>query len=109
LGNVYMALEPRFKASVLLSGGFDYLEVAGEVDPFNFAPRVRTPTLMVNGREDFRFPLEVSQEPMFRSLGVAEEDKRHALIEGGHIPPRIEVIRETLDWLDKYLGPVETR
>jgi hypothetical protein len=64
---------------------------------------------MVNGREDFRFPLDIAQEPMFRLLGVADEDKRHAVLEGGHGPPRIEVIRETLDWLDKYLGPVKTR
>ena len=80
----------------------------GEVDPINFAPRVHTPTLMLSGRDDFRFPLEVSQKPMFRFLGVPEAKKRHALIEGGHIPPRLEVIRETLDWLDRYLGPVAT-
>lgn len=24
----------------------------------------------------------------------------------GHVPPRIEVIREILDWLNRYLGPV---
>ena len=23
----------------------------------------------------------------------------------GHIPPRIDVIREVNDWLDRYLGP----
>jgi len=25
----------------------------------------------------------------------------------GHIPPRNELIKETLEWLDRYLGPVE--
>ena len=25
----------------------------------------------------------------------------------GHVLPRKEMIRETLDWLDKYLGPVK--
>jgi dipeptidyl aminopeptidase/acylaminoacyl peptidase len=24
----------------------------------------------------------------------------------GHVPPRMELIREILDWLDRYLGPV---
>lgn len=24
-----------------------------------------------------------------------------------HVPPRLEAIREILDWLDRYLGPVE--
>jgi hypothetical protein len=43
---------------------------------------------------------------MFRALGAPETDKRHALLEGGHIPPQVEVMRETLDWLDRYLGKV---
>jgi hypothetical protein len=32
-----------------------------EVDEINFAPRVKVPTLMVNGRCDHFFPLETSQ------------------------------------------------
>ena len=31
---------------------------------------------------------------------------RLALFEGGHIPPMQGMMRETLEWLDKYLGPV---
>ena len=61
---------------------------------------------MLNGRDDFRLPLLVSQRPMFQMLGPREGDKRHALINGGHIPTKIEIIREILDWLDRYLGPV---
>jgi hypothetical protein len=45
---------------------------------------------------------------MYDLLGVAEPDKRLVVIEAGHIPPRLPVIRETLDWLDQYLGPVRT-
>jgi hypothetical protein len=33
-------------------------------------------------------------------------DRRHVIYEAGHIPPQEEVIRESLAWLDKYLGPV---
>lgn len=28
------------------------------------------------------------------------------LRDAGHVPPRIELIREVLDWLDRKLGPV---
>jgi len=44
---------------------------------------------------------------LFRMLGTSAADKRHAVLEGGHIPPRTqEVYKEILDWLDRYLGPV---
>ncbi len=51
-----------------------------------------------------------AQLPLFRLLGAPEADKRHARLEGGHIPSdRNEIIRETLDWLDRYLGPVTAK
>jgi serine/threonine protein kinase/formylglycine-generating enzyme required for sulfatase activity len=109
-GLVVTALDRRFKAGVLLAGGlyeFDYPGMP-EIDEFNFAPRVATPTLMLNGREDFRFPLELSQKPLFELLGTAAADKRHVLFEGGHIPPRLPLVQPTLDWLDRYLGRVAT-
>ncbi len=110
-GPIFCALEERFRASVLLGGGFDPGDMEGppEVNPFHFAPRVRTPTLMINGRQDFLFPLETTQLPMFHLLGAPEKDKRHALYEGGHIPQMETVIKETLDWLDRYLGPIKSR
>ncbi len=103
----FTALEPRFKASILMSGGFDRLQFPPEVDQINFAPRVRVPTLMLNGREDFRFPYEEAQVPMFRAIGAAE--KSHVVIKSGHSPPRVDVIKPILDWLDKYLGAVVPR
>ena len=64
---------------------------------------------MINGRDDYLTPVESSQQPFFEMLGAAPEDKRHALLEGGHLPPdRRAIIREVLDWLDRYLGPVAT-
>jgi hypothetical protein len=47
-----------------------------------------------------------SQIPLFRSLGTPAKDKRTAVFDAGHIVPRNEMIKETLDWLDRYLGPV---
>jgi hypothetical protein len=40
-------------------------------------------------------------------LGTPEADKRWIVYETGHAPPRKEVIRESLGWLDKYLGPAK--
>jgi eukaryotic-like serine/threonine-protein kinase len=107
-GLIFTSLDKRFRVSILLAGGFWETKSVPQVDLVNFAPRVRLPTLMLNGRDDFRFPLEVSQQPMFRALGTPDKDKRHALVEGGHVPPRAAIIKEILDWLDRYLGPVET-
>ena len=53
------------------SGGFWLTPSLPEVDPFNFAPRVTLPVLMLNGREDFTFPLASSQLPFFQALGAA--------------------------------------
>ena len=50
------------------------------------------------------FPVEQSQEPMFRLLGTPAADKRHGLYDGGHVFPFSRMIKDTLDWLDKYLG-----
>jgi len=51
--------------------GLEFQPTLPEVDPFNFAPRVRQPTLMLNGRYDFAFPVETSQLPLFQLLGTA--------------------------------------
>ena len=77
------------------------------MDPLNFAPHVTAPVLMLNGQYDFIYPPETSQEPMFRLLGTPKENKRRVVYPTGHDVPDNEVIRETLDWLDRYLGPVK--
>jgi eukaryotic-like serine/threonine-protein kinase len=103
-----VAVEDRFKAAVFLSGAFRLSRVPPEVEPINFAPRVNIPVLLVTGRYDFAHPYETAQLPMFRLLGTPEKDKRHHVFEGGHIAPRTPaIIKEILDWLDKYLGLVQ--
>ena len=44
--------------------------------------------------------------PNLNLLGTREPDKVWKLYEGGHDVPRTELIKESLAWLDKYLGPV---
>ena len=106
VGPIMTALEPRFKASILQGGGVIDMPEPPDIEPINFAPRVRVPTLMVGGRQDFARPIETLQRPLFNLLGPPPDQKRFALFEGGHIPRLQDVIREVLDWLDRYLGPV---
>jgi dienelactone hydrolase len=101
-----LALEKRIKVGVLVGGGLPVERQAPEADTINFAPRVTIPILMINGKYDFDTPLNTCQIPLFRSLGTPAKDKRTAVFDAGHIVPRNEMIKEALDWLDRYLGPV---
>jgi dienelactone hydrolase len=106
-GGIMTAVEPRFRASVLLGGGLYPWKRPAEADIFNFLPRVRVPTLMINGRHDFFFQVDQSQQPMFQWLGTNVEDKKYRLYESAHIPVERDQYRgEMLAWLDRYLGPV---
>jgi len=102
MGSLVPALDDRVKVAVLYVGGFSMQRPMPEVDQIHFAPRVRIPVLMLNGRFDFFFPVDASQRPMFETLGTPKEHKRHVLYDTGHGIPRAEMIRETLDWLDRY-------
>ncbi len=106
-GLINLAEETRIRAAVLVSGGLSPVRTPPEVDAVNFAPRVKVPVLMLNGRYDFGHPVETDQLPMFRLLGTPEKDKRHVLFDTGHfIALPQPIMKETLDWFDRYLGPV---
>jgi dienelactone hydrolase/predicted Ser/Thr protein kinase len=106
IGSVAGAVENRFKTMILEHGGFPNAPRTPETDELNFAPRVQIPVLMINGNFDHVFPIETSQKPMFHLLGTPEPNKKHFIFEGGHTSPRNEVVRLILDWLDRYLGPL---
>jgi len=101
---IALAVEHRFKTAVIWSGGLVTARRLPDVDPVNYISRVTTPLLMLNGRDDFTFPVDSSQMPMFRMLGTPEKDKRRILYDGGHIFPFARVEKDTLEWLDRYLG-----
>ncbi len=106
-GPIFSAIDTRFRASILLAGGLHpIMTKRPEIDLTSFAPRSRVPTLMINGRDDFLTPYEISQLPLFQLLGAPDSDKRHARLDGGHIPDRLQMMTEVLRWLDRYLGPV---
>src|SRR5205085_2508634 len=101
-GVILTALEPRLKATVLQGAGL--YESAPEIDPLNYAPRVRIPTLMLNGRYDFEMPFETAQRPLFDLLGSPAENKKHMVFEKGHALAVEDVAPAILQWLDRYLG-----
>jgi dienelactone hydrolase/predicted Ser/Thr protein kinase len=106
LGLLVPAVEERLKASVLIGGA---MEGRGrpEIDEVNFIGRVKVPTLMLNGRYDTLGRFETTIKPAFDLLGTPAADKKLMLYDTDHIPPINEMIKETLAWLDKYLGPVK--
>jgi formylglycine-generating enzyme required for sulfatase activity/dienelactone hydrolase len=108
IANLVLAVEPRLKVAVVYSGGLQSaFRFRPEVDLINYVTRVRTPTLMLHGRYDLVVPFETDARPMYELLGTPAPDKRLHLVDSDHWIPRTEVIRESLAWLDRYLGPVE--
>jgi dienelactone hydrolase/predicted Ser/Thr protein kinase len=103
---IMLALEGRFRAAVLTSPGFQRQRTLPEVDAINFITRVRVPTLILGGRYDHFFPEAPTQRPFRQLLGTPARDKRFVLYDVGHTLPRKEVARESIDWLDRHLGPV---
>ena len=103
---INLVVEPRFKAAVLYVAGLTMERGRPETDEVNYLPRVKLPVLMLNGKYDFFFPLETAQRPFFDMLGTPADRKKWIVYEGGHDVPRTELIKETLSWLDTYLGPV---
>ncbi len=104
-----LAVEPRFSLGLICLGAFNLQPSLPEADPLNFAPRVKVPVLMLNGRFDFFGPTAISQEPMFKLLGTSAEHKRRVVYETSHTIPRNEMIKEVVNWMEKYWGPPTPR
>ena len=110
-----LAVEPRIRSAVFLSTGIlpwseSTFSLPEEVHPSIYAPHVTIPILMLNGRDDYIYPYETSQLVLFNLWGTPENDKRLVSFDGGHINllGNMDLVRETVDWLDQYLGPVGT-
>jgi eukaryotic-like serine/threonine-protein kinase len=67
--------------------------VLPEADPMNFAPRVKVPVLMINGRYDCVFPLDTCQEPLFHAIAAPAQDT-------GHMAPSRPLMKDSLNWLN---------
>ena len=106
-GAIIPAVEERLKVSILNSGGLPDIKALPEADFINYISRVKIPVLMMNGKYDYVFPIKTSIEPMYNLLGTPEKDKLLKIYDTDHNVPKNELIKETLNWLDKYLGPVD--
>lgn len=104
MGGIYLATEKRIKASVLYVTGLLFPHTPPEVEMINYLPRVNSPVLMINGKQDFFRPYETAQVPFYELLGTDHNDKQLFSIDGGHTVPRSIHIEKTLGWLDTYLG-----
>ncbi|MFQ5652952.1 MAG: SUMF1/EgtB/PvdO family nonheme iron enzyme, partial [bacterium] len=104
---VMLVLENRFKTAILYVAGLRFQKARPEADPFNFLPRVTLPVLMLNGKHDFYFPYETSQRPFFQLMGTPANQKKWLVYDGSHTVPTTELVKESLAWLDHYLGPVQ--
>jgi eukaryotic-like serine/threonine-protein kinase len=102
-GPVAMAQEPRIRVGVIYIGLLPPMQNTPEVDPLHALPRVRVPLLMLSGEFDPMVP-RADAARYFALVGTPGDRKRHIVAIGGHFIPRPVVVRETLDWLDRYLG-----
>jgi dienelactone hydrolase len=106
MGGMIPAIENRLKVNILIIGGFNG-QLLPEVHAINYVSRVKIPTLMLNGKYDLRYNIDLNVKPFFELLGTPKDDKRHKIYETDHWVQKNEIIKETLNWLDKYLGPVK--
>jgi eukaryotic-like serine/threonine-protein kinase len=100
------SVEDRLKVNILIVGGFNVL-LLPEVHAINYVSRVKIPTLMLNGKYDYRYNIDINVTPFFKLLGTPEKDKILKVYGTDHYVPRSEMIKEVLAWCDKYLGPVK--
>ena len=105
MGGIFPAVEKRIKVIVLNVGGMTMAKTLPEVDGLNYLPRVTQPALMLADQYDMFYPLETAQKPMFNLLGTPKKDKKMVVYESGHMVPPNDYVKETLAWLDAYLGP----
>jgi eukaryotic-like serine/threonine-protein kinase len=106
MGGMIPAIEDRLKVNILIVGGFNGA-LLPEVHAINYVSRVKIPTLMLNGRYDSRYNIDINVKPFFKLLGTLEKDKCLIIYETDHGVPKSEVMKESLKWLDKYFGPVK--
>ncbi len=107
MGAIMPVVERRIKTSVLVVAGLLFQRSLPVVDQVHYLPRITIPVLMLNGKYDFFFAYETSQLPFYELLGTPREDKKLFAYKGGHSVPRTQLVKETLAWLDRYLGPVD--
>ena len=105
LGITVAALEERYRTVIFVGAGISagYRSINATANPVNFAPFIRAPKLIIQGRYDEDTPVRTAAEPFFKLLPAP---KQMVMYDGGHVPS-VEVSLVTArDWLDQHLGRV---
>jgi formylglycine-generating enzyme required for sulfatase activity/dienelactone hydrolase len=102
-------LQNRLKTALFLDGGYFLATPMPGVDQADFAPRLKIPVLMVNGKYDYTFPVDKAQDPLFRMLGTPPDEKSHVILDTPHdvTEQHSQLVSTVLGWLDHYLGRVQ--
>jgi serine/threonine protein kinase/formylglycine-generating enzyme required for sulfatase activity len=105
VGLILAAVDRRY-ASVFLAGAGirkSFTRWIAEANIVNFAPHIRGPILILQGRYDEALAWKAEAEPLYKLL---RGPKRLILFDGGHAPP-MELFATTIHrGLDETLGPV---
>ena len=82
-----------------------------EHSPLTYAPNVETPVLLMHGEDDYRCPIEQSEQYFvaLKRLGKEVEFVRfpgsgHGFLLDGHPNLREEYLSRMLDWFDRHVG-----
>ena len=103
-GTYLTAVDQRIKTNIFYAGGL-FQKNRPEADIALFLPRIKIPTLMINGRFDSIFGLDGILN-MYNLLGTPKAEKKLVLFDSDHLAPQEDLIRETLAWLDLQFGQV---
>jgi len=103
---IFAGANNRFKSCVFIGGGIDerMLPTLPEVNPINYAPYIKVPKLLLNGKQDEEHLYKTRMMPLYNLLC---EPKKLAMVDGGHLPSlevRVPIIN---NFLDETLGPVK--
>ncbi len=106
-GPIFLALEDRFRAGVLLMGGLPKWEATRSADEVHFISRVTAPVILIGCELDHYYPVEESQKPLIDLAGTVAENKKLVVLRGaGHglLNLYIDQIEQNVfDWLERYL------
>jgi dienelactone hydrolase len=103
----FVAVEDRFRAVVLMGAGIDerLQPTLPEASNINFAPHIRAPKLVLNGRDDEEHAWLTRGLPLWNLL---REPKQLVLVPGaGHTVPLEARVPAINRFLDRTLGPVQ--
>jgi formylglycine-generating enzyme required for sulfatase activity/pimeloyl-ACP methyl ester carboxylesterase len=107
-GSIGTAIDDRFDVSILYILAI-LEDNPPDADPLTYLPFIHLPTLLLSGEYDPFSPPEAATRPAFERIGTSSDQKRLVIAPGGHFVPHDVLVRESLAWLDKYLGKPRRR